>query len=420
MPAQNIRSRGRYDFPLFLAASAILGVSQSIDGSAFNNFLNDSFHITVFQRTLIEIPRELPGFLVVLIAGALMFLGDRRMAVFANLAAGFGMLMLGWFSSSLGIAVCWTFLYSSGQHLFMPLTNSIGMGFSDNSGVGRRLGLLGSAATAVFLVTSLITFFVTRYYGVRYEALFTVGAAAFAVSAILIALMGRQSHAGKTLQGEAEADGDSLPAKHLPPAVKPRRFIFRREYTLFYLLSIVYGARKQIFITFGPWVLIKAFEQDVGTFALMGFFIAGLGMLVKPAVGYLIDKRGERFVLMGDAVALVVVCLGYGFAETIAGGLGLQPVWALMIVCGCYIADQLLVSTSMARATYLRKIAVTDEDVPLTLSMGISMDHVVSMIIPFCGAFLWNAAGYSFVFLGGAVIAAINFTLAARLKTSAS
>lgn len=396
-------SNGKRDFILFLAASAILGISQSIDGSAFNNFLNDSFQITVFQRTLIEIPRELPGFMVVFIAGTLLFLGDRRMAMFANIAAGIGLLLLGRFSFSLGIAVFCTFIYSSGQHLFMPLNNSIGMSFSDNSGIGRRLGLIGSVSTAVYLATSLVTYFVFKRVHVGYSSLFTVAAAAYLVSALLIGLMSKQKPAVKDAQaGE-----------------KPKRFVFRKQYTLFYLLSVVYGARKQIFITFGPWVLIKAFDQGVGTFALLGFFIAGAGMLFKPLVGYIIDKKGERFVLVCDAILLVVVCIGYGFAETFTRGMGLSAVWALSIVCVCYVADQMLASTGIARATYLRKIAVNEEDVSLTLSMGVSMDHIVSMIIPFCGAFLWNAAGYSFVFLGGAVIAVINFVLALRIKTTA-
>jgi hypothetical protein len=395
----------RRDFALFIAASAILGVSQSVDSAAYNNFLNDTFQISVMQRTLIEIPRELPGFMVVFIAGFLLFLGDRRMAAIANIAAGFGMLMLGWFSPMLGIAVLWTFLYSAGQHMYMPLTNSIGMGFSDNAGIGRRLGMIGSVNTAVLLCSNIIIFFTLRQLTVTkatYTALFTVGAGAFVLSGLLIAFMTKPKR-----QPGAEA-----------PREKQKRFVFRKEYRLFYALSVVYGARKQIFITFGPWVLIKVFEQGVGTFALLGFAIAGGGMLLRPLIGWCIDKKGERFVLMCDALILIVVCMGYGYAETLAGWLGVPSSWALAVVCGCFVGDQLLTGTSIARATYLRKVAVKEADVPLQLSMGVSMDHVVSMIIPFCGAFLWDAAGYSPVFLGGAVIACVNLCLALRIKTA--
>ena len=69
---------------LFLIASAFLGITQSIDSSVFNNFLNDTFHLTVAQRTILEIPRELPGFLVVFVSGLLMFLGDIRIAMVAK------------------------------------------------------------------------------------------------------------------------------------------------------------------------------------------------------------------------------------------------------------------------------------------------------------------------------------------------
>jgi hypothetical protein len=395
----NLTNRQKRDFILFLAASALLGITQSVEGSAFNNFLSETFTISVMQRTLIEIPRELPGFMVVFIAGALMFLGDRRMAVCANIAAGAGMLLLGHFSPMLSMAVLWTFIWSCGQHLYIPLASSIGMGFADKGSVGKRLGMIGSAHTAVLLAMNLATFFVLRQFQETptgtYRVLFTVGAGAFIAAGVLMAFMSKPETA---------------------PRTEKRRIVFRREYRLYYALSVVYGARKQIFITFGPWVLIKVFGQSVGTFALLGFAIAGIGIFFRPLMGWCIDRYGERFVLMCDAVLLILVCLGYGFAETVTNFFGFPVHYALAAVSVCFVADQLLASTGMARATYLRKIAVKDEDVPIQLSMGVSMDHIVSMFIPFCGAFLWELAGYSMVFLGGAVIALINFILAMRIR----
>ncbi|HZW82145.1 MAG TPA: hypothetical protein VFF14_01830, partial [Candidatus Deferrimicrobium sp.] len=77
-------------FILFLLASGMLGITQSVDSSVFNNFLSDVYHITVFQRTQLEIPREFPGFAVVFVTGLLFLFGDVRTAAIANLLGAVG------------------------------------------------------------------------------------------------------------------------------------------------------------------------------------------------------------------------------------------------------------------------------------------------------------------------------------------
>ena len=384
------------DLLLFLAASALLGVSHSIDASVFNNFLSDTFGMTVSQRTLLEFPRELPGFLVVFVSGALLFLGDVRIAAAANIIAAVGMLGLGYLSFDFGVMIIWMTLYSMGQHLYMPVSSSIGMNLADKNNMGKVLGRINGVNTAAYLVTSLVTALLFRLVKVNYKVAFTFGAAAFVISAILIFTM-------------------------TPHRVKGARFkiILRREYSLYYWLSVIYGARKQIFVTFGPWVLIKVFSQGVSTFAMLGFAIAAIGMFFKPYVGYLIDKKGERFVLAGEAIILICICTLYATAKTIAWGTGFAEL-ALYITCGCYVVDQLLNAVGMARATYLKKIALEPSDVSPTLSMGVSVDHLVSMIVPWLGSFVWNIYGYEYVFMAGACIALANLILTRKIRIPAA
>ncbi len=76
-------------------------------------------------------------------------------------------------------------------------------------------------------------------------------------------------------------------------------------------------------------------------------------------------------------------------------------------------------SVSMARATYIRKIAVQPHDVSPTLSLGLSIDHIVSMFIPALGGLVWYAggsSGYQYVSLGGAVIALLNLLSTRRIR----
>ena len=66
----------------------------------------------------------------------------------------------------------------------------------------------------------------------------------------------------------------------------------------------------------------------------------------------------------------------------------------------------------MARTTYMKKIALKPEDVSPSLSLGTSIDHVVTIFLPILGGLAWykgGPGGYRYVFLGGAVIALLNF-----------
>ena len=381
------------DFLLFLLASAAIGISQSVDTSFFNNFLNDSYHLTITQRTFLEIPREFPGFAVVFMTGLLFAFGDVRTAAVANLLGGLGSLGLAFWSPEYLPMIGWLTVYSMGQHLFMPMANSIGMNLATDGQMGKRLGQINAVNTAVFLVTSLATAFLFRFIKIDYHLAFSVSAAAFFLSAVLILMM--TPHSGKRIG---------------------KRFVLRKEYKVFYGLSILFGARKQIFITFGPWVLIKIFGQGVATFAMLSFFIAGLGIVFKPFIGYLIDSVGERFVLAGEAVSLIFVCLGYAFTQGILANFGLERI-TLYVICVLFVLDQMLASVSMARATYVKKIALNAEDVSPTLSMGITLDHMVSMFVPWLGGFIWTVLGYEYVFIAGAGIATLNLLLTTRMKT---
>lgn len=377
-----------------MLASAFIGISQSIDSSVFNNFLSDTFHLTVSQRTIMEFPRELPGFLVVFVSGALLFLGDIRIATLANMLAAFGLLGLGHFAKDFYVMMAWMTVYSLGTHLFMPMSNSIGMNLAEDGNLGKVLGKINGLNTAAFLGTSLVTALIFKYMKVNYSIAFTVGALAYVVSCLLILFM----------------------TPHKPEA-KTKKLFLRKEYTLFYWLNVLFGARKQIFLTFGPWVLIKVFSQGVSTFAVLGFFVAGIGIIFKPFVGSMIDKKGERFVLAAEAVILIIICMGYAFAENISRTFGIGDA-ALVIICACFVVDQLLNATSIARATYLKKIAVSQEDVAPTLSMGLSIDHAVSMVVPWLGSLVWNAFGYEYVFVIGAFIAVGNLILTRHINTN--
>src|SRR5512136_2059958 len=114
------------ELKLFIGASLMMGIAYSIFDATFNNFINARFQLTGFQRSFMELPRELPGFLVVFVSALLWFLCSRRMGAFALLLGVIGSLLIGFVSTSYAVMLIWLFIYSMGSHLFMPIASTIG------------------------------------------------------------------------------------------------------------------------------------------------------------------------------------------------------------------------------------------------------------------------------------------------------
>ena len=377
------------DFRLFIAATFVFGFSQSIVDSTFNNFLNETFLINNLQRGLMEFPRELPGLLVIFVSAILFFLCSRRQAAMANILCAFGILFIGFYSPSFSIMLIWLFMFSVGQHLFIPMNQSIGMELSTEGKTGKRLGQFSAVANVAMIIGSFAIFIGFKFFNLNFKISYVVAFLGFITVSILIFLMNKDE-----------------------PVSARTKFQLRKEYKLFYWLNILYGTRKQLFLTFAPWVLVTVFKQKTHVLATLLAVGGVIGIFFKPMLGKAIDKLGERLILSAEAVILVFVCIGYGFAREI-----FTETTALFIVFICYVVDQLLLSVSMARATYLQKIAVKPEDVTQTLTMGVSIDHIFSIAVAVSGGFIWLKWGYQYVFLLGAIIAVINFFSALRIKT---
>ena len=121
-----------------MAAAVLYAFAQSAVNSVFNNFLNDTYSIGDFQRGLLELPRELPGFLVVFVSALLYLMSSRPAGGVGGSAGGARHRGIALFSARYGVMLAWLFLFSVGQHLFMPLSQSITMDFAKEGQAGRR------------------------------------------------------------------------------------------------------------------------------------------------------------------------------------------------------------------------------------------------------------------------------------------
>ncbi len=376
------------DFNLFLLAGLFAGIGAGINTSIFNNYLSDVFKLSEDVRGFLEVPREAPGFFIMLILAALSFAGDVRIAMLGMAAAGMGMLGLGMLSPTFAIVIIWMMMYSLGTHMIMPVTPSIGMSLSKQGSFGARLGTVSAFGLTGSILAYAYIFLGFNFMHMTYQIAFITGTVFYVLAAFAVGMM-----------------------KKSEPAARKIKFVFRKRYTLYYVLAVISGARNQIFLTFAPWVLIKVFDVKPQMFAILGMVVALISIGTRKLIGKLIDSRGERFVLTFEAILLFAICLGYAFSDSIfSAGV------AVIIIAGCYIIDNSMSAVEMARSTYLRKIAVDVADVTPTLSTGVSLQHIASMVIPVFGGLLWLKVGYQAVFMAAAVIAFLNLVLSRRIK----
>ena len=379
------------DLKLFAAASLVMGIAFSLYDSTFNNFVNERFALTGLQRSLLELPRELPGFLVVFVSALLWFLCSRRLGAFALLLSAIGVLLIGFISSTYAVMAVCLFVYSMGMHLFIPVASSVGMDLAQEGKTGRRLGQLNAIRNFATILGSFFVFLGFRFLGFKFQHTFILTAVGLVVAAVLMLLMKPK------------------------PAQKPGTFlVLHKEYRLYYLLTVLTGARKQIFLTFAPWVIVSIFGKPTQTIATLMTIGGVIGVLFQPVLGRAIDRFGEKLIMKIEAVMLVVVCLGYGFSYFL-----FPEKTAFLVICGFYLLDQMLMSVNMARSMYMKKIALEEAHIQPALTAGVTIDHFFSILIALVGGVIWNAFGFQYVFLLGILVATLLFLAVSFIRLPA-
>jgi predicted MFS family arabinose efflux permease len=378
----------RRELFLFLLVVAALGATSGMFETSFNNFLSDTFRLAAETRGKLEFPREFPGFLVAILGGALFFLSETRLGIICAGATAAGLLGLAALGSDYGRVVVFMLVWSAGAHMMMPVNSTISLSLAPPERRAAMLGRIGATGMGATIAGAGLVWVGMEYLHLPYRTIFALAACTALLAALFVSRM-------SPLPGRSGA--------------RPK-LVLKRRYSLYYLLNVFSGARKQVFVTFGPWVLVKVFHEPAPTIAKIWVIASAVGIFFQPQLGRLIDRLGERTILTADALLMICVCLGYGFARQ------LPLAHPVRLVYVCYALDQILFACSMARATYLDKIAESEDDIHASLSVGVSIDHAVSMSIPTLGGMLWQKYGFPYVFLSAAAIALANLVAASFVR----
>ncbi len=385
---------------LFTLSVMVLAVGIAMTDSVFSNYFRDAYNADAQMRGFIEFPRELPGLLCLVVVSLLAGLGELRMAIVAQGLFIVGIFALGFTTPTFNVMCIFLFINSLGMHLFFPLQDSIAMDLVGHKNAGAGLGKITAFKTAAGIVGSLIVFAGFRYglfsFVTPIKAPFVLAGVLFIV--VLALLIGVRKYTGD-----------------IPVSTGGKRLLIRKRYMYYYILAALHGAQKQIMAVFGPWILIEILSKGADVMSILGMVGGLIGVFFLPMLGKCLDRFGIRVMLYADAISFIGVYILYGlitagFTSGTIATVGL-PVIAMY---GLFILDRMSFSMGMVRTLYLRSIAVDTSEITPTLSMGVSIDHVISIAAATAGGIVWHEWGPQYVFFIAAALSCINLFVAVK------
>lgn len=382
-------SRYRSLFLSLLLSAVGFGLYKGV----IDNYMAEVVQMQEFDRGLTEFFRELPGLLLVMILAIFYRFSAERMYKMGMIIMVIGMAIQTFISPVKWLVILAIFIYSTGEHIQLGMKNTLSLEYSREGKGGRALGYQNS----IYQIGNLLGYVavIGAFAIVQSVQLFTptfMAAAAFMLGAMLVSLR---------LKDQSKTDKSKS------------RFYFRRKFTKYYMLEVFYGARKQVFFTFGPYVLILFYGADAGTISLLFAISAIACFLLAPMVGKLIDRIGYKPVMIGDTLVLVIVCFFYGYAHHL-----FSMETAFIICCVNYVLDSIISLASMGSNVYVQDISDNRDEMRATISTGISVNHFITIFIALLGGWIWKVLGIETLFMLSAVLGLCNSAYAATIKKS--
>ncbi len=364
------------------------------------NYFKDAYDATAQQRGFIEFPRELPGILSLFAIFALARLGNIKIAVIAQILSAVGILILAFITPSFYTMTAVLFLFSMGMHMFMPLQDGIAMSLygEKNPQLGSLLGRLKGLMTVFSFVSGIIIFFgfSSGFFSFKTPTkwVFVVAGICFIIAGMLFVTLFRQTHTKDT-------------------KIKSNKPVFRKKYGFYYILAIMHGVQKQIVIVFSPWVIIEILGQGADTMSVLIMISSFLGIAFLPFLGKCLDRFGIKNMLYADAISFIVVYLALGYmAYNLSSGIFSITGIAMFVTFFIFIIDRMSSQMGFIRIVYLNSIAENKDEIVSTISFGISLDHVVSIVCSYLCGLIWTFYGPHYVFLLAASLSIVNLVIA--------
>ena len=359
---------------LYLFAAAV-PLSFASWQALINNFAIEQASFTGIEIGVLQSLREVPGFLAFGVVFLLVVMREQTIAFVSLLALGIGTAITGMLPSVLGL-YCTTVLMSVGFHYAETISQSLSLQLVSQQRLplvlGRQLAVGAFTGLAVFAAIYLLVEWLTLDYLWIY----------LLFGCFTVALAGVMYFACPHFKGEAE---------------QHKTMVLRKRYWLYYLLTFLSGARRQIFVVFAGFLMVEKFGFTVSQMTLLFLVNGVLTIYLAPRIGRLVSYWGEKRTLTLEYAGLVVIFTAYAFAES---------AW---FAAALYIVDHVFFAMAIALKSYLKKIA-DPADMAATAGVSFSINHIAAVVLPFVLGLLWVVSP-PLVFIIGAVIALASLLL---------
>lgn len=360
-----------YSYLIVLTICSTMGLQSwrtLFDNFSVNVVGLDGYHVGILQSI-----REIPGFLALLVTYVILIISEHKLSALAILFLGAGVFLTGLLPSFTGL-VFTTLIMSFGFHCYETTNQSLTLQYFDKYTSPVIFSAQRSYAAAANIVVGILILILAPFFS--YKVIYIL----FGV--VIIA-------GGFWAITKNPVRQDIIPQK--------KKLVLKKQYWLYYFLTFMAGARRQIFIAFAVFLLVKKFEFSVQEITLLFMLNNTINFFINPLIGKFILKYGERKLLSIEYFFLVLIFVAYALVDS------------KLIVAGLYILDHVFFNFATGIKTYFQKIA-DPADIASSAAVGFTINHIAAVILPVIGGLLWMV-DYKIPFFAGAFFSLISLCL---------
>jgi len=366
--------RNRPDLLLLLMAGAV-PLSFATWQTLLNNFALERAAFSGVEIGILQSLREIPGFLAFAVVFLLFVFREQTIALLSLVLLATGTLITGMFPTVIGLYLT-TVIMSIGFHYYETIQTSLSLQWLDKDRAPEVLGRIIAVGAFTSIVTFAVIWLAFDLIGLDFTPVYAIGGGA----TLLIVLF------------------CVVAFPYFPVKIQQHRhMVLRKRYWLYYALTFLSGARRQIFIVFAGFLMVEKFGYSVAAISVLFFVNATLNMLFATRIGKLIGVVGERAALVFEYTGLVVVFVAYAFVNN-AG-----------VAAGLYVIDHFFFALAIAMKTYFQKIA-DPADIASSAGVAFTINHISAVVLPAVLGVLWLTSPAA-VFLVGAGLAGLSLLL---------
>ena len=361
---------------LLILMSIAMPVAFNVWSAMLNNFVVEKAAFTGVEIGILQSLREVPGFLSFTAVFVILIIREQIFAVFALALLGLGVSMTGVFPSAYGLYFT-TIVMSTGFHYFEAVKQSLSLQWLSKKEAPKILGKLIAVSSLTSLLVYGSLWILLEVFEIPYFINFVIAGGICIVLAFVM-FIGFPVFPSKVPQN--------------------KNLVLRKRYWLFYVLTFLSGARRQIFVVFAAFLMVEKFGYSAAEVTLLFLINYAFNWSFAERIGELIGRFGERRALTFEYIGLIIVFIAYGLVQNAT------------LAAFLYILDHMFFAMAIAISTYFQKIA-DPRDIASSAGVSFTINHIAAVVIPAALGLVWIWS-HTLVFYIGALFALFSLIAA--------